>query len=310
MLRAAALLGLGAALLLAGCSGEEDDPGLAGGLTDAEMAAGPDAPGADGAREGGPELEGTEGRPDDDGPAIRVYLTDMDEFGELSGLTMSRDEFLDLRIAVEDADGDPVPDVALQVSSLVGNEISESGPTTDASGEATLRFRPILPGEDTLTVTGNELSRQITIYISDERFGHPVEHMEERATELPDVAGTLSWDRIGAVDTREGEYGMLEPLFDDGLRELDGREVKVQGFMLPLGNDEEQDHFLLTRTPPSCFYCLPGGPESVVEVRTEQPLAFSFDPVIISGRMSLLEDNDMGLFYRLDNGERITPADD
>ena len=239
-----------------------------------------------------------------DGAAIRVYMKDMDEFGEVAGLTTSREEFLDLAIALEDDDGERVSAAELEVSSLVGNELSDSQLQTDGDGLAELRFRPILPGEDTLTFTGDGASKQLTVYVTDEAFGHPLEHMEQRATELPDVDGTVSWDLLGSVDSREGNHGLLEPMFSDELRELDGREVKVQGFMMPLNNSEKQQHFLVSRTPPSCFYCLPGGPESVIEVKAQRPMEFSFDPVVLSGNMHLVENSDMGLFYRLEDARR------
>ena len=250
------------------------------------------------------QAEATTGGSSNDGAAIRVYMKDMDEFGEVAGLTTSREEFLDLAIALEDDDGERVSAAELEVSSLVGNELSDSQLQTDGDGLAELRFRPILPGEDTLTFTGDGASKQLTVYVTDEAFGHPLEHMEERATELPDVDGTVSWDLLGSVDSREGNHGLLEPMFSDELRELDGREVKVQGFMMPLNNSEKQQHFLVSRTPPSCFYCLPGGPESVIEVKAQRPMEFSFDPVVLSGNMHLVENSDMGLFYRLEDARR------
>ncbi|WP_290653339.1 DUF3299 domain-containing protein [Aquisalimonas sp.] len=250
------------------------------------------------------QAEAAAGGSSDDGAAIRVYMKDMDELGEVAGLTTSREEFLDLAIALEDDDGERVSSAELEVSSLVGNELSDRRLETDGNGLAELRFRPILPGEDTLTFTGDGVSKQLTVYVTDEAFGHPLEHMEERATELPDVDGTVSWDLLGSVDSREGNHGLLEPMFSDELRELNGREVKVQGFMMPLDNSEKQQHFLVSRTPPSCFYCLPGGPESVIEVKAQRPMEFSFDPVVLSGDMQLVENSDMGLFYRLEDARR------
>ncbi len=242
----------------------------------------------------------------DDEHTIRIYLKDMDEFGEVAGLTTPREEFLDLAIALEDEAGERLTSAELEVSSLVGNELSETRVETDADGLAELRFRPILPGEDTLTISGGGISKQLSVYVTDESFGHPMEHMEERATELPEVDGTVSWDLLGGVYSREGNHGMLEPVFDDELRSLHGQEVKVQGFMMPLDNSERQQHFLLTRTPPSCFYCLPGGPESVIEVKADRPMPFDFDPMILSGTMQLVENSDMGLFYRLEHAREAS----
>ncbi len=237
-------------------------------------------------------------------PDIRIYMTEHREFGEVVGITAASDEFIDLSLRLENPAGDAIAESQLEISSLVGNDLSETDIRTDADGWAELRIRPRLPGEDVLTVTGGGISRQVSLYITDEAYGHPLEHMDERAVDLPDVDGVVSWSTMTEIDTREGRNGLLAPVFSDKARQLDGQEVRVQGFMLPLDNSEKQSHFLLSRTPPSCFYCLPGGPENVVEVKTKQPVAFSFDPIIIAGRMELLEDSDLGLFYRMSGASR------
>ncbi|MCK8515579.1 DUF3299 domain-containing protein [Methylonatrum kenyense] len=236
-----------------------------------------------------------------DKPALRVYITRLRDYGEVAGITAASDEFVDLTLRMEAADGTPLAATDIEISSLVGNELSESVVATDADGNAELRIKPQLPGDDVLTFLADGVSRQVTLYITDDAYGHPMEHMEERATELPEVDGVIAWDRLTAVATEEGDYGLLKPLFDDDLRALHGTEVKVQGFMLPLENDDKHSHFIVTRSPPSCFFCLPGGPESVVEIKAEKPLEFSFDPVVLKGRLALLEDSEMGLFYRLEN---------
>jgi hypothetical protein len=80
---------------------------------------------------------------------------------------------------------------------------------------------------------------------------------------------------------------------------LNDKEVKLQGFMMPLEPGEKQKHFLISVNPQSCSFCLPAGPEGVVEVKTKTPVKFTFEPVIVSGKMSVLKDDPMGLYYRL-----------
>ncbi|MCP1675397.1 hypothetical protein J2T57_002547 [Natronocella acetinitrilica] len=237
-------------------------------------------------------------------PTIRVYMAEFQEFGEVVGITAASDEFVDLRMRLEAADGEPLPDAELKISSLVGNELSDESLPTDKDGWVDIRIRPRLPGEDVLTFTGGGISKQVSLYITDDAYGHPMEHLAERAVDLPEVEGVVPWQTMTDIGTREGRHGLLEPIFTSDVRELHGKDVRIQGFMLPLDNSDRQQHFLLSRTPPSCFYCLPGGPENVVEVRTERPVEFSFDPMVIAGRMELLEDSELGLFYRLSNGKK------
>jgi hypothetical protein len=51
--------------------------------------------------------------------------------------------------------------------------------------------------------------------------------------------------------------------------------------------------------PVDCAFCMPGGPESLVEVKTKQPLAYGFAPIVLSGKLAVLKDDPTGVFYRL-----------
>ncbi|MEX0729153.1 MAG: DUF3299 domain-containing protein [Aquisalimonadaceae bacterium] len=237
-------------------------------------------------------------------PSIRIYMTDLKQYGEVAGVTAASDELVNLTLRLETAGGEAMGNQTLEISSLVGNEISEDSPRTDADGFARIDIHPKLPGEDILTITGGGISKQLSIYITDEAYGRPLEHLETRATELPEVEGVVPWSTMTGIETREGNHGLLVPVFNDEVRSLNGKDVRIQGFMLPLENTEQHSHFMLTSTPPSCFFCLPGGPESIVEVKADRPVDFSFEPVVLAGRMELMEDSDMGLFYRL-NGAKV-----
>ena len=89
------------------------------------------------------------------------------------------------------------------------------------------------------------------------------------------------------------------PQFAQSVASLDQKEVKVQGFMMPLQVGDKQSHFVLSALPVTCAFCMPGGPEALVEVKTKQPVKYSFDPVIVSGKLSVLKDDPTGVFYRI-----------
>jgi uncharacterized protein len=73
----------------------------------------------------------------------------------------------------------------------------------------------------------------------------------------------------------------------------------VQGFMMPLDASERQHHFILSSVPTTCSFCIPAGPEGLVEVRATSPVRYSIDPVVVEGRLAVLENDPYGLFYRL-----------
>lgn len=121
---------------------------------------------------------------------------------------------------------------------------------------------------------------------------------------LPELAGVVSWNTLSKVKQVKSKDRIL-PEFTKEIAALDKQEVKIQGFMMPLEPGERQKHFLLSVTPQSCSFCLPAGPEGVVEVRSKTPIKYTDEPVIVSGRMSVLREDPMGLYYRLTDA---TPA--
>jgi len=89
------------------------------------------------------------------------------------------------------------------------------------------------------------------------------------------------------------------PQFAQSVASLDQKEVKVQGFMMPLEVGDKQSHFVLSALPVTCSFCMPGGPEALVEVKTRQPVKYSIDAIVVSGKLSVLKDDPTGVFYRI-----------
>lgn len=122
---------------------------------------------------------------------------------------------------------------------------------------------------------------------------------------LPDIKGVVSWNTLAKVKQIKTKDRIL-PDFNQEISALNDKQVKVQGYMMPLEPGEKQKHFLISVNSQSCSYCLPAGPEGVVEVRTTTPVKYTFEPVILSGKMSVLKDDPMGLYYRLTDASPST----
>ena len=118
---------------------------------------------------------------------------------------------------------------------------------------------------------------------------------------LPARSDVVPWSLLTAVKTKTEKNKVL-PLFDKPQQALHQKTQRVQGFMMPLEPGEKQTHFLLTSVPLSCGFCVPGGPESMVEVRTRTPVPYTLDPVVVEGKFALLEDDQYGLYYRISEG--------
>ena len=115
---------------------------------------------------------------------------------------------------------------------------------------------------------------------------------------LPQRADVLAWSMLTAITTKN-EKNKILPVFGAQQTALHQKTQRVQGFMMPLEPGERQRHFLLTSVPLSCSFCLPGGPESMIEVRTKTPVKYSLEPVVVEGKFQVLNDDPYGLYYRI-----------
>jgi len=89
------------------------------------------------------------------------------------------------------------------------------------------------------------------------------------------------------------------PRFSPEVAALDQKIVSVRGFMIPLEMGKQQTHFLVSSLPQTCPFCLPGGPEAMVEVKSKTPVKYGFEPLVLSGKLSVLKSDPTGIFYRL-----------
>src|SRR5688572_33129699 len=76
---------------------------------------------------------------------------------------------------------------------------------------------------------------------------------------LPDRNDVVSWKTLSQVELVK-QKDRYVPQFAAAVTALDKKEVKVQGFMMPLQMGDKQSHFVLTAMPQTCAFCMPGGP--------------------------------------------------
>jgi hypothetical protein len=126
-------------------------------------------------------------------------------------------------------------------------------------------------------------------------------------TLLPERAGVVSWRTLAEVTpVKQGERMVNE--FSPAILTLDKRDVKVQGFMIPLDMGDKQKRFLLSAVPPHCAFCMPAGPDAVVEIVAKTPVKFGFEPIVVSGKFAVLKDDANGVLYRLTDAVYTGPA--
>ena len=92
--------------------------------------------------------------------------------------------------------------------------------------------------------------------------------------------GIVSWKLLSSVQTKM-EKNRVVPIFPGPVQALNAKTVKVQGFMMPLEPGENQKHFLISSVPTTCSFCVPAGPEGLIEVRSKAPVKYSLEPVVL-----------------------------
>ncbi|MEX2240226.1 MAG: DUF3299 domain-containing protein [Burkholderiales bacterium] len=115
---------------------------------------------------------------------------------------------------------------------------------------------------------------------------------------LAERGDVVSWRLLAQVELvrLKDRYA---PQFSGNVEKLDQKQVKIQGFMMPLEMGERQSHFILSAMPQTCSFCMPGGPEQLVEVRSAKPVKYTFEPVVLTGKLAVLKNDPTGVYYRL-----------
>jgi uncharacterized protein len=133
----------------------------------------------------------------------------------------------------------------------------------------------------------------------------PPDHVWQTA---PTPPGATSWELLSTTRERETQIDgvwYILPQWSTQVKALRNKTVRVNGYMMPLENGEKQRHFVLMAYPPSCPYCMTAGPTKLIEVKATSAVKFTYDPVLLEGKLVLLDRDESGLFYRLDGAKPV-----
>lgn len=104
------------------------------------------------------------------------------------------------------------------------------------------------------------------------------------------------------------KYEVDYPVFGEESKALEGKIVKVKGYMVPLDEYRGHNFFVLSALPYNvCFFCGAAGPETVMEVYTKEDVEFSEKPIWVKGRLKLNDNDYDHLMYILEDAVQIEP---
>jgi hypothetical protein len=96
------------------------------------------------------------------------------------------------------------------------------------------------------------------------------------------------WSTLAMLKYDRNDDGTINPegKFLPMIQRLEGKEITVRGYMIPLTGKRAQSNFMFSAYPyATCFFCGQAGPETVMEVFMEgnKALEFSETPVELKG---------------------------
>jgi len=124
------------------------------------------------------------------------------------------------------------------------------------------------------------------------------------------------WQVLAEVgfQTRKDVNGNIveTPVFSKNLKSFNGKKIKLKGFVIPINEVGDQDKFMLSSLPFNvCYFCGAAGPETVVEVMSDDGVRFSSKAIWVEGILSLNDNDPDHHMYILKSAQLIAvPATD
>ena len=97
-----------------------------------------------------------------------------------------------------------------------------------------------------------------------------------------------------------------KPVFSDGIKSLDGKEVTIKGYIIPVEGYKSHNEFIFSAFPYNmCFFCGGAGPETVMEVYSKEPVKYTAEAITIKGKLELNSDDINRLMYALNEAVKV-----
>ena len=91
-----------------------------------------------------------------------------------------------------------------------------------------------------------------------------------------------------------------KPVFGESVVELEGEEVSVRGYIIPVEGYKSHTEFIFSAYPYNmCFFCGGAGPETVMEVEASEAVEYTAEQVVLKGKLQLNADDINRLMYIL-----------
>ena len=97
-----------------------------------------------------------------------------------------------------------------------------------------------------------------------------------------------------------------KPVFSQEIKALDGKEVTVKGFIIPVEGYKGHKEFILSAFPYSmCFFCGGAGPETVMEVKAIDAIQYTAESITIRGKLHINSSDVNQLMYSMTDAKLV-----
>ena len=123
-----------------------------------------------------------------------------------------------------------------------------------------------------------------------------------------DVWASLSMVRFEKYYDPTMGFEVEKPVVGPVPLSMNGKELEVSGFFIPLTGKNKQSHFMLSRYPESmCYFCGGAGPESAMQVfmKGKEKVAYSPDKITVKGTLRVNDVDAANLIYTLEDATLV-----
>lgn len=113
------------------------------------------------------------------------------------------------------------------------------------------------------------------------------------------------WNTLAKI-TYKKEYDEMMgfkidvPVFSPEVKALDGKEVTIKGYIIPVEGYKSHKEFVFSAFPYNmCFFCGGAGPETVMEIMADEAIKYTTDPITIKGKLALNDSDINRLIYAM-----------
>ncbi|MBK8349488.1 MAG: hypothetical protein IPL08_18510 [Saprospiraceae bacterium] len=118
------------------------------------------------------------------------------------------------------------------------------------------------------------------------------------------VWATLGLVRFETIYDPEFMIEVKKPRISQVVEKMDGTEIEVEGYIIPLTGQVTQSHFMLSKFPQStCFFCGKAGPETAMQVfmKDNKKVKISERKVKVKGKLIVNPKDASSLLYTLED---------